>query len=72
MLSPPTVRGQGKVTAPTILIWGTNDQALTKELATGSLKYAENIQLEFIEGASHFVNVDAYERVNELIYDFLS
>ncbi|VDM62919.1 unnamed protein product [Angiostrongylus costaricensis] len=51
---------------PTIIIWGDEDQFLTKESATASL------QLKFIEGASHWVMQDVPSRVNELVDEFLA
>uniref|UniRef100_A0A0K0CUG0 AB hydrolase-1 domain-containing protein n=1 Tax=Angiostrongylus cantonensis TaxID=6313 RepID=A0A0K0CUG0_ANGCA len=51
---------------PTIIIWGDDDQFLTKESATTSL------QLKFVEGASHWVMQDEPSRVNELVDDFLA
>lgn len=72
LLRPPTIQGLDKVKAPMLLIWGTEDAALTTDLAIASQKYAEDIRVEFIEGASHFVALDAYEKVNELLCDFLS
>lgn len=60
------------VKSPLLIIWGTKDTALISDLAVVSQKYASDSRLEFIEGASHFVNVDAYEKVNDLMYEFLS
>ena len=56
---------------PVMLIWGTRDGALTKGMAESSRKYAKDFQLEFIDGASHWVQQDEPEIVNKLMKEFL-
>ncbi len=60
------------VTAPTLGIWGSRDAYLIEEqmrrsgeFVTGPWRY------ERIEGASHWLQLDAAERVNELLLEFL-
>ena len=55
-----------------LLIWGTNDGALSNEMAEMSLEYANNIQLKFVEGASHWVQQDEPSIVNQYLDQFLS
>ena len=63
-------RGPRTITAPTLVIWGRNDPALGSSLADpGDL--VANRWIEFIEEASHFVQADAPDRVNELLLGFL-
>lgn len=61
------------VEAPTMGIWSSGDAALTEDQMTAS---AEQIsgpwRYERIEGASHWMSVDAPDRVNELLVDFLA
>ena len=59
------------VTAPTLIIWGRNDPALGPRLADPGVELVPNRRVEFIDDASHFVQSDAPERVNELLVDFL-
>jgi len=54
-----------------LLVWGTADLFLTKALAMTSPKYAENISIKFVEGASHWVQQDEPEIVNQYISEFL-
>ena len=56
---------------PVYLIWGTQDGALNKEMATLSGNYAGNLKIKFIEGASHWVQQDEPKLVNEYIWNFL-
>ena len=61
------------VAAPTLGLWSTGDHYLLEdrmvrsgELVTGPWRY------ERIDGASHWMQLDAPERVNELLLDFLA
>jgi pimeloyl-ACP methyl ester carboxylesterase len=59
------------VTAPTLVIWGRNDPVLSQSIADPG-DAVPNRKVVFIEDASHFVQADAPERVNELLLDFLA
>jgi pimeloyl-ACP methyl ester carboxylesterase len=62
-----------KVTAPTMGIWSTGDFALTERQMTDSAAQVEGtFRYERIEGAGHWLQLDAPQRVNELLVDFLS
>jgi pimeloyl-ACP methyl ester carboxylesterase len=61
------------VTAPTLGIWSSGDNYLTEdrmirsgEHVTGPWRY------ERVEGASHWLQLDAPERVNEVLLEFLT
>jgi pimeloyl-ACP methyl ester carboxylesterase len=61
-----------RVAAPTLGIWSSGDHYLTEaqmvnsgEQVTGPWRY------ERIDGASHWMQLDATERVNELLVEFL-
>ena len=58
------------VTAPTLVIWGRNDPALGTALADPGPKLVPNRRVVFVEDASHFVQADAPDEVNELLIDF--
>ena len=60
-----------RVHVPTRIIWGVNDIALSRQLAPLSLEMCDEGDLFFLEQASHWVQHDEPERVNELILDFL-
>ena len=60
-----------KITVPTLLIWGAQDTALGREMAQPSIDLCEDGELIFIEEATHWVQHDAPERVNQLLKEFL-
>ncbi|XP_067933450.1 epoxide hydrolase 1-like isoform X2 [Watersipora subatra] len=63
---------QGKITPPMLILWGTEDLFLTRQLAVDSTRCAESCQLIFLEGVSHWVQQDVPEQVNEHMRDFLT
>ena len=60
------------VTAPTLAIWSTGDHYLDGERLRKSAEFVEGPwRYEEIAGASHWVPLDAPERLNELLLDWL-
>jgi pimeloyl-ACP methyl ester carboxylesterase len=69
-MAPPTVMPD--VQAPTLGIWSSGDLYLTEDRMRRSGDYvAGPWRYERIEGASHWLQLDAPERVNELLLEFL-
>ncbi|MCX6217415.1 alpha/beta hydrolase [Spirosoma sp.] len=64
---PPARRPSVRVTVPTLLIWGTRDKFLKQQMAQPSIDLCDNGRLVFLENASHWVQHEEAERVNELI-----
>lgn len=64
---PPARRPTVRVTVPTLLIWGTRDKFLKREMAQPSIDLCDNGRLVFLENASHWVQHEEAERVNDLI-----
>jgi epoxide hydrolase 4 len=60
-----------QIDAPTLLIWGEEDPYLDVRLTEGLGQWVPNIRVERIANASHWVQIDAAERVNELMIDLL-
>ena len=60
-----------RITVPTLLIWGTQDRFLGRELAQPSIDLCDDGRLVFFEEATHWVQHEEAERVNELIDTFL-
>jgi pimeloyl-ACP methyl ester carboxylesterase len=60
------------VEAPVLVIWGERDPVLTREVATPPPKRVPRSHVEWIPEAGHFVHLDAPERVNRLVVDFLA
>lgn len=72
-------RGMGKlagvdpiVRAPTLVIWGEQDFALGKELNTGLERYVPSLMLHYIPDASHWVQQDRPDLVNQYMLSFLT
>ncbi len=60
------------IQAPTMGVWSSGDFALTEEQMTGSAKFCDNgFRYERIDGPGHWMQVEAPDRVNELLLDFL-
>jgi pimeloyl-ACP methyl ester carboxylesterase len=71
---PPGLGGsRGRVEAPTLVIWGDRDRYLRSELAEPHRRDVPRLQrVVRIPDASHWVAVDASERVSELLVEFFS
>ena len=58
--------------APTLGVWSSGDVALTEEQMTGSEKYVSgSFRYERIDGAGHWMQLEAPDEVNRLLLDFL-
>jgi pimeloyl-ACP methyl ester carboxylesterase len=61
------------VGAPTMGIWSSGDQYLTEHRMTGSAAHVTGPwRYERVEGASHWMQLDQPDRINELLLDFLA
>ena len=61
------------VTAPAMGIWSTRDLALTEENVANSAKFVDGPwRYERIEGAGHWLQLDAPDDVDALLLDFLA
>jgi len=58
------------VDLPTLIIWGEKDIALDKRLAPLSLNYTSAGKLVSIPEASHFVQHDEADKVNDILLDW--
>lgn len=61
-----------KVTAPTLLIWGEKDFALHIKNTEGNEEFVDDFTLARIPGASHWVQYDAAEQVNDAMIKWLN
>lgn len=60
------------VTAPTMGIWSTGDIALLETQMTGAAEFVQGgWRYERLEGPGHWMQLEAPDRVNELLLDFL-
>ena len=62
----------GPITISTLLIWGDGDKFLDKAIATNTNSYVKDLQIRFIKGASHWVQQERPEEVNQLIKEFVT
>ncbi|WP_458188757.1 alpha/beta fold hydrolase [Haladaptatus sp. NG-WS-4] len=69
--SSPRSARSSVVRVPTLLVWGENDTALGIELTEGLEQWVPDIRIERLPDASHWVQNDRPERVNELLVEFL-
>ncbi|GAB6026050.1 Epoxide hydrolase 4 [Chamberlinius hualienensis] len=61
----------GKITVPTLIIWGCNDLALETKLAQSSSEHFTKCIVKYIENAGHFVQQDSPVIVNDFIDTYL-
>ena len=59
------------VLVPTLVLWGMGDIALPPALLDGLADYVPNMQLEKIEGATHWIVHEQPELVMKLLHQFL-
>ena len=59
------------VLAPTLVMWGERDWYLVPSLATGLDEWLADLRVERFPRASHWLQHDEPERVNELLVEFL-
>lgn len=65
----PQLKESGSISHPTLIIWGELDRYLSKEMAKPSADYCDNVKLEMIEDATHWVMEDKPELVNRLLVE---
>ncbi|MDX1520382.1 MAG: alpha/beta hydrolase [Anaerolineae bacterium] len=68
---PSTPPANPRITVPTLLIWGAQDTVLGREMAQPSIDLCDDGRLVFIEEATHWVQHEESDRVNELLDTFL-
>eukprot|EP01137_Pigoraptor_chileana_P025928 Opistho-2@96161 len=57
---------------PTLIVWGEEDKALSKDSVEPTRKYVPNLTIKMVPGASHWVQQDRPEIVNAAVSAFLS
>ena len=68
----PKLLKHGRVKVPTLMIWGMQDVALSHRMARPSIDYVDDGRLVLFEEATHWVQHDEAEAVNQLLIEFLS
>jgi pimeloyl-ACP methyl ester carboxylesterase len=77
ILAPPTLVAPPvelpPITVPVMGVWSSGDIALTEESMTGSARFVRAPwRYERIDGAGHWMQLDAPDTVNALLLDFLA
>lgn len=70
LLRKPMPSQLPRITAPTRIIWGSDDKYAVRDLAARSLRLCDTASVEYLD-ASHWVQHDEPVRVAELICEFL-
>jgi pimeloyl-ACP methyl ester carboxylesterase len=68
----PKLAGDLCVKVPTLMLWGMQDVALSHRMARLSMDYCDNGRLVYFEDATHWVQHDEAENVNQLLVEFLA
>lgn len=68
---PPLDAADWRIDIPTLMIWGEKDVALTSKMAHKSINYCNVGELHMLPEATHWVQHDEPEQVNQLISAFL-
>lgn len=63
--------GHPVIHTPTLMLWGEQDVALTRELTFGTAKYVPGLVLRYLPDASHWVQQDQPELVNSMLEAWL-
>ena len=71
MQRPPKAPPRGRIRVPTLMIWGAQDKFLGREMAQPSIDLCKDGKLVFLEEATHWVQHEEAEQVNQLIASFL-
>ena len=67
----PDAPPRQRVDAPTVVLWGEDDDALLPEMAPESVRYCEDGTLVRFPNNSHWVHREAVETVNDHLLDHL-
>lgn len=62
----------GTVDVPTLMIWGEEDSALSKETTYGTGEWVKDLTLRYLPRVSHWVQQEAPETVNAMLEAWLS
>ena len=60
------------IDVPTLMLWGLEDVALSKETTNGTDRYVTDLTLRYLPEVSHWVQQDAPETVNAMLLAWLA
>jgi len=61
-----------RVAAPTLVLWGERDVALGSEMARMSMEWCDDAKLVMFPSASHWVQHDEAQAVNQYLFEFIA
>jgi len=64
--------GYPLIETPTLLLWGEEDRALAKATTYGTERYVPNLTLRYLPAVSHWIQQEAPETVNAMLWAWLS
>lgn len=64
--------GYPVIEVPTLMLWGEEDVALTKETTYGTEEYVADLTIRYLPHVSHWVQQDAPDEVNAMMKAFLT
>jgi epoxide hydrolase 4 len=64
--------GGGRITVPTLILWGERDRFLAPELAEQSLAMCDSGRLVRLQSATHWLQHEEPERITQALLGFLS
>jgi pimeloyl-ACP methyl ester carboxylesterase len=70
--SRPRSLSSPRIKVPTLMIWGAQDIALSREMAQASIELCDDGRLFLIEEATHWVQHEEPNRVNNLLLEFVT
>ena len=59
------------IETPTLMVWGLEDTALSKETTDGTDEHVADLTMRFLPGVSHWVQQEAPEIVNAMLLAWL-
>jgi epoxide hydrolase 4 len=68
--TPPKQQPDPRVTVPTLILWGKQDNVLKWEMAQASVELCDDGRLVYFDEATHWIAHEEPERVNTLISEF--
>jgi pimeloyl-ACP methyl ester carboxylesterase len=70
---PAHLRAYGRITVPTLLVWGMEDTALGyHDLVPGTEQFVADLAVETVPNCGHFVQSEQPEEVNRRLLQFLA
>lgn len=63
--------GYPKIEIPTLMVWGEQDVALTKETTFGTERWVPDLTIRYLPNVSHWVQQEAPEAVNAIVKTWL-